>query len=302
LTALALQKLAEEAGIPEAVLQTVTPDTKATPQVGHELCTNPAIRKLSFTGSTHVGKLLMKDSSDTVKRLSLELGGNAPFVVFEDADIEQAVTAAMASKFRNAGQTCVCADRFLVHSAVHDEFVACFQERIEKELSNLGPGIDPATQMGPLISQKAVQSVHAKVEAAVDKRAKLLTGGAPAYEAGSQFYQATLLTNVSPDMDIWKTETFGPVAAVIKFDSEQEALDLANDSRVGLASYFCTQDLSRAFRFAQRLESGLVGVNEGIMSTCVAPFGGVKESGLGREGSQVGIAEYLETKYIFMNT
>jgi succinate-semialdehyde dehydrogenase/glutarate-semialdehyde dehydrogenase len=208
------------------------------------------VRKISFTGSTRVGKLLMKLSSDTVKLLTLELGGNAPFVVFDDANIDQAVAALMASKFRNAGQTCVCADRVLVHSAIHDEFVdklaACVKE------IRVGPGMAVSTTMGPLITPEAVQAVHVKVQEALGEGASCVVGGAPLPSLGSHFYAPTILTNVSPDSRIWKTETFGPVAAICRFDTEEEALELANDSDVGLASYFCTRDLERAFRFARK--------------------------------------------------
>jgi succinate-semialdehyde dehydrogenase/glutarate-semialdehyde dehydrogenase len=228
-----------------------TASAESTPGVGTEFCTNPLVQKISFTGSTRVGKLLMQQSSDTVKRLSLELGGNAPFVVFEDADIDQAVDAAMASKFRNAGQTCVCADRFLVHSTVHDEFVAKLVAKVEGV--KVGDGMDPETQMGPLISSQAVKKVAQKVEQAVQvEGATCQVGGNPLTDLGTHFYPPTVLTNVSRESDIWKTETFGPVAPIVRFDTEAEALALANDSPAGLASYFCTRDLSRAFRFAQR--------------------------------------------------
>jgi acyl-CoA reductase-like NAD-dependent aldehyde dehydrogenase len=252
----------------------------------------------------------------------VELGGNAPFVVFEDADIDQAVAAAMASKFRNAGQTCVCADRFLVHSLVHDEFVDKLVDRVGK--LRVGPGIEAGTTMGPVITSKAAQEIHKKVNDAIADGANCVVGGSRLESLGPNFLEATVLTNVSTDSNIWKTETFGPVAAIRSFDTEEEALALANDADVGLAAYFCTQNLSRVFRFASRyvsfvldtmmnqpsifslwycsrLENGIVGVNEGVISTCSAPFGGVKESGLGREGSQMGLAEYVETKYIFIN-
>jgi succinate-semialdehyde dehydrogenase/glutarate-semialdehyde dehydrogenase len=224
-----------------------TASADETPSVGTAFSTSQLIRKLSFTGSTRVGKLLMKESSDTVKRLSLELGGNAPFVVFADADIDQAVDAAMSSKFRNAGQTCVCADRFLVHSSVHDVFV----EKLVDKVKNIkvGPGIEVDTTMGPLITSHAVQSVKDKVEKAIQEGAICNIGGNP---LEGQFYEPTVLTNVSRNSDLWKLETFGPVAAILRFDSEEEALAIANDSPVGLASYFCTNDLSRAFRFANR--------------------------------------------------
>jgi succinate-semialdehyde dehydrogenase/glutarate-semialdehyde dehydrogenase len=227
-----------------------TPDFDSLEEVGNELCTNPIVRKISFTGSTRVGKLLMRLSSDTVKRLTLELGGNAPFVVFEDANIDQAVGALMASKFRNAGQTCVCADRILVHSAIHDEFVDKLAARV-KEI-RVGPGMDASTTMGPLITPEAVQDVHGKVQEALSEGASCVVGGSPLPSLGPHFYDPTILTNVSPDSRIWKTETFGPVAAIYRFDTEEEALELANNSTVGLASYFCTRDLERAFRCARK--------------------------------------------------
>ena len=228
-----------------------TASAESTPRVGIEFCTNPLVHKISFTGSTRVGKLLMKQSSDTVKRMSLELGGNAPFVCFEDADVDQAVDAAMASKFRNAGQTCVCADRFLVHSSVHDEFVEKLIAKV-KDIK-VGPGVAPNTQMGPLISKHSVQNVAQKVQHAIVEGAKCELGGKVemSEHLGPQFYPPSILTNVSRESDIWKTETFGPVAPIMRFDTEDEALEIANDSPVGLASYFCTRDLSRAFRFAQ---------------------------------------------------
>jgi succinate-semialdehyde dehydrogenase/glutarate-semialdehyde dehydrogenase len=253
LTALALQKLAYEAGIPQDVVQTVTSDRQSTPNVGREFCENPAVQKISFTGSTTVGKQLMNWSSSTVKRLSLELGGNAPFIVFDDADLDEAVAAAVASKFRNAGQTCVCSDRFLVQAGVHDDFVKRFTAAVKDQISNsVGHGIDDSTVMGPLIAQGAVKTVHEKVKAAISAGAECVIGGSPLPDLGPHFFEATILTNVSPDSDIWKTETFGPVAPIMAFETEEEALTLANDSDVGLASYFCTKDLSRAFRFSQK--------------------------------------------------
>eukprot|EP00533_Pseudo-nitzschia_delicatissima_P012513 CAMPEP_0197262314 /NCGR_PEP_ID=MMETSP1432-20130617/436_1 /TAXON_ID=44447 /ORGANISM="Pseudo-nitzschia delicatissima, Strain UNC1205" /LENGTH=522 /DNA_ID=CAMNT_0042726615 /DNA_START=51 /DNA_END=1619 /DNA_ORIENTATION=- len=301
LSAIALKNLAERAGIPEGVFELVTASTETTPQVGTEFTTNPMVKKISFTGSTRVGKLLMAQSSQTVQRVSMELGGNAPFVVFEDADIDVAVDAAVAAKFRNAGQTCVCADRFLVHSSVHDEFV----EKLAKKVQNLkvGPGIQEGIQLGPLITEGAVESVANKVKMAVAEGATLLEQEELPEEAlEGHFYPPTILTNVSTESDIWKTETFGPVAAIRSFETDKEALEIANDVRVGLASYFCTKDLSRAFQFASGLEAGLVGVNEGVLSSAAIPFGGVKESGLGTEGSPLGMKEYLETKYVFMKT
>ena len=269
--------------------------------VGTEFCTNPLVKKISFTGSTRVGKILMKQASGTVKRVSMELGGNACFVVFGDANLDEAVDAAMASKFRNAGQTCVCSDRFLVHSSIHDEFVSKFAEKV-KEIK-IGRGIDLESQMGPLISPGAVQSVMEKVQAAVTEGATIYEEATlPEEASGAQFYPPMILTNVSIDSDIWKTETFGPVAAIKSFDTEEEALKIANRVDVGLASYFCTRDLNTAFSFASKLEVGMIGINEGIISSSATPFGGVKESGLGTEGSPLGIKEYLETKYIFIKT
>lgn len=263
----------------------------------------------------------MNWSSSTVKRLSLELGGNAPFVVFDDASVDDAVNYAMASKFRNAGQTCVSADRFLVQSGVYEEFVEKFSEMA----SNLvvGAGMDPQTTMGPLITAEAADRVSEKVQKAIGEGSRCLSGGSKISSLGGHFMEPTILADVDTQSDIWKTETFGPVAAIRSFDTEIEALEIANDCSVGLASYFCTQDLSRAFRFAKqyvisvpvlryfrcspfllhpfRLECGIVGINDGIISSCVAPFGGIKESGLGREGSPAGLAEYLETKYVWIN-
>lgn len=245
-----MQQLALDVGIPEGVLEMVTADKTTTPAVGQAFCSSPQIQKLSFTGSTAVGKTLMRQSSETVQRLSLELGGNAVFCVFEDADLDQAVQAAMAAKFRNAGQTCVCADRFLIHESVLDAFVAKLQARTEALV--VGPGLDPSTTMGPLITQQAVASVSQKVKDAVANGATCVTGGTDLSDVGPNFYAPTILTNVDPSMSIWATETFGPVVAIGSFTSEEEALAIANDSRVGLASYFCTKDLSRAFRFSHR--------------------------------------------------
>jgi succinate-semialdehyde dehydrogenase/glutarate-semialdehyde dehydrogenase len=261
------------------------------------------VRKISFTGSTAVGKLLMKQSSSTVKRLSLELGGNAPFLVFEDANVDQAVSAAISSKFRNAGQTCVCSDRFLVHASIYDEFIEKLAAAINDGIISVvvGNGMDEGVTMGPLISEQACETVHEKVQAAIRAGAKCVTGGSKLSHLGSHFYAPTVLTHVPLDADIWNTETFGPVAAVRSFDTEEEALSIANDSPVGLASYFLTQNLGRTFRVAKALETGMVGVNDGIISSCTAPFGGIKESGLGREGSSAGLQEYLETKYVFIN-
>ena len=246
-----MQQLATEAGIPPSVLHTITADRSTTAAVGEEFCTNPAVRKVSFTGSTAVGKRLMQQSSTTVQRLSLELGGNAVFCVFDDADVDQAVQAAVAAKFRNAGQTCVCADRFLVQENVHDEFVQKLQQVIVNKLV-VGNGMDPNTTMGPLISSQAVGNVDGKVQQALKQGASCVTGGYALNDLGPNFYAPTILTNVDVNSDIWATETFGPVAAVRSFATEEEALDIANDCCVGLASYFCTRDLARAFRFSKR--------------------------------------------------
>lgn len=227
----------------------VTADTSTTPEVGLAFCSSPNVQKVSFTGSTAVGKKLMQQSSATMQRLSLELGGNAPFVVFEDADLDQAASAAAASKYRNAGQTCVCADRFLVHEAVHDEFVDKLREKVDAFV--VGDGMDPSTTLGPLISSAAVNKVAEKVKDALAEGAVCVTGGTALPELGPQFYAPTILTNVDPNSRIWKEESFGPVAAIRSFSTEQEALEIANDSRVGLASYFCTKDLGRAFRFSK---------------------------------------------------
>lgn len=282
-----------------------TTDREHTPDVGHELCTNPLVRKISFTGSTAVGKVLMQQSASTIKRLSLELGGNAPFLVFEDADLDQAVAAAMASKFRNAGQTCVCSDRFLVQTTVYDEFVDKLVAAIQGTIV-VGNGMQvgvPTTKtiMGPLISKQACDNVHQKVQDAISAGATCVTGGAKLESLGTHFYAPTVLKDVPLHTDIWKTETFGPVAAIVPFESESEAVMLANDSSAGLASYLMTRDLSRTFRMAKALDTGIVGVNDGVISTCTAPFGGIKESGLGREGGAAGLQEYLEIKYVFIN-
>uniref|UniRef100_A0A7S3Q3D3 Succinate-semialdehyde dehydrogenase, mitochondrial n=1 Tax=Chaetoceros debilis TaxID=122233 RepID=A0A7S3Q3D3_9STRA len=299
LTAIALKQLADEAGIPPNVFQLIISDTDQTPSIGEELCTNPIVKKFSFTGSTAVGRLLMEQSSSTIKRISLELGGNAPFIVFEDADIEQAGHAAMASKFRNAGQTCVCADRFIIHDSVVEDFTQLLKEKVLE--IKVGHGLDEGIDMGPLILPLAAESVQIKVREAIADGAKCVIGGSTMDHMGPNYFEPTILTDVKATSRIWNTETFGPVAAIATFHHEQDAIDLANDSSTGLASYMCTNDMSRAFRVAEHLEDGMVGINEGVISTATAPFGGVKESGLGREGSSVGLSEYLETKYIFLN-
>eukprot|EP00557_Chaetoceros_sp_GSL56_P010580 CAMPEP_0176485304 /NCGR_PEP_ID=MMETSP0200_2-20121128/4969_1 /TAXON_ID=947934 /ORGANISM="Chaetoceros sp., Strain GSL56" /LENGTH=530 /DNA_ID=CAMNT_0017881941 /DNA_START=129 /DNA_END=1721 /DNA_ORIENTATION=- len=300
LTAIAVKELANRAGIPDEVFQLIISNKDHTPGVGEEFCTNPIVKKISFTGSTAVGKLLMKQSSDTIKRFSLELGGNAPFIVFEDADIDQAVHAAMASKFRNAGQTCVCADRFIIHKDIEEEFVQALHQKVQK--IHVGKGLDEKTIMGPLIHGSAASSIKEKVDEAVTEGAECVIGGNLLPHLGPNFFEPTILRNVDPSSSrIWHEETFGPVIAMTTFIHEDQAIELANDTSSGLASYFCTKDAARIFRVSERLENGIVGINEGIISTAVAPFGGVKESGIGREGSPSGLAEYLETKYVYWN-
>jgi succinate-semialdehyde dehydrogenase/glutarate-semialdehyde dehydrogenase len=291
-SALAMCVLAERAGIPEGVVSVVTGDSKS---IGGELTSNPIVRKLSFTGSTGVGKLLMAQCSTTVKKLSLELGGNAPFIVFDDADLDAAVAGAMASKYRNAGQTCVCANRLLVQSGVYDRFA----EKLATTVASMkvGNGLDRDVKIGPLIDDKAVQKVEEHVNDAVSKGAKVIIGGQRGDSRGS-FYLPTVLTGIKPDMLAMREETFGPVAPLMKFDTDEEAIKLANSTEFGLASYFYSRDVSRVWRIAEALESGIVGINEGLISTEVAPFGGVKESGFGREGSKYGLEDYMELKYL----
>jgi succinate-semialdehyde dehydrogenase/glutarate-semialdehyde dehydrogenase len=295
LSALALAVLAERAGIPKGILSIVVGVDSTV--IGQELTDNPIIKKLSFTGSTRVGKLLIKQCADTVKKTSMELGGNAPFIVFDDADINQAVKGAIASKFRNAGQTCVCANRFLVHSSVYQEFAEQFVAETKKLA--VGNGIDQNISIGPLINASAVNNVDAMVKEAQEGGARILLGGTH-LDLGECFYPPTILTDVTPQMRLFKEEIFGPVAPIISFDTEEEALELANATEAGLASYLYTQNYSRIWHFSEQLENGIVGVNEGIISTEVAPFGGVKQSGNGREGSKYGIEDYTEIKYICM--
>jgi succinate-semialdehyde dehydrogenase/glutarate-semialdehyde dehydrogenase len=293
LCALAVAKLAQDAGLPPGVLNVVT--TMDAPVVGKVFCDDPRVRKLSFTGSTEVGKLLYRQCADTVKKLTLELGGNAPLIVFDDADLGQAVAGAMASKYRNAGQTCVCANRILVQSGIYDRFAAALVEAVQK--LKVGPGLESGTVIGPLISGEAIDKVETLVGDAVNRGAKILTGGTPD-NAGPLFYRPSVVGDVTADMRIVHEEIFGPVAALIRFDSEDDAIRIANDTPFGLASYLFSKDLGRAWRVAEKLEAGMVGVNEGIFSNEAVPFGGVKESGLGREGGAEGLEEYLEVKYI----
>jgi succinate-semialdehyde dehydrogenase/glutarate-semialdehyde dehydrogenase len=289
LSAFALAVLAEKAGIPPGVFNIVSGDAVA---IGGVLTESEVVRKLSFTGSTRVGKLLAKQSADTLKKLSLELGGNAPFIVFDDADIDAAVQGAMASKFRNTGQTCVCVNRFYVQDGIYDAFTRALTQAVRK--MRIGD-----VEQGPLINQAALKKVEAHVADALQKGAKVLTGGKP-HALGGTFYEPTVLIDASKSMLIAAEETFGPVAACFRFKTEDEAIAAANDTSFGLSAYFYTRDLARAWRVAEALESGMVGINEGILSTEVAPFGGVKQSGLGREGSKYGLDEYTELKYMMM--
>ncbi|MFM0203871.1 NAD-dependent succinate-semialdehyde dehydrogenase [Paraburkholderia fungorum] len=294
LSAFALAVLAEQAGIPPGVFNIVSGDAVA---IGGALTESDVVRKLSFTGSTRVGKLLAKQSADTLKKLSLELGGNAPFIVFDDADLGAAVQGAMASKFRNTGQTCVCVNRFYVQEGIYDAFTSALSQAAQKML--VGNGLQGEVEQGPLINQAALKKVEAHVADALQKGAKVLTGAKP-HALGGTFYEPTVLANASKSMLIAEEETFGPVAACFRFKSEEEAIAAANDTPFGLSAYFYTRDLARAWRVAEALESGMVAINEGVLSTEVAPFGGVKQSGLGREGSRYGLDEYTELKYMLM--
>src|SRR5690242_8713905 len=293
-SALAMAELAERAGIPKGVLNILTGDAAT---IGGELCANPKVRKLSFTGSTEVGRILMRQSADTIKKLSLELGGNAPFIVFDDADLDAAVEGALASKYRNAGQTCVCANRIYVQDGVYDQFAAKLTEKVKG--FKVGPGNEPGVVIGPLIDEQGVKKVESHVADAVKKGAKIVLGG-KRDERGGLFFQPTVIANVTPDMIVSYEETFGPVAPLIRFKTEQEVIGLANDSEFGLCGYFYSRDVGRIFRVAEAMETGIVGANVGIISTEIAPFGGVKQSGLGREGAKYGLEEYLEVKYILV--
>lgn len=295
LSALALAELAQRAGVPEGVINILTADASQSIAIGKTLCASPTVRHLSFTGSTEVGRILMAQCAPTVKKLGLELGGHAPFIVFEDADIDAAVSGAMASKYRNSGQTCVCANRFYVHKKVQDEFVEKFAKAIE--IIKVGNGMEAGSTQGPLIEQAALEKVERHVADAISKGAKLIAGGKPS-PLGGTFYEPTILSNVTNDMLITYEETFGPVAPIIPFESDEEAIRLANNSQFGLASYFYSRDIGRIWKAAEALEYGIVGVNSGIISNEVGPFGGVKQSGLGREGSSYGMDEYLELKYV----
>ncbi len=294
LSAFALAVLAERAGVPAGVFNVIT---GAAREIGGELTSNPIVRVVTFTGSTEIGKVLMEQCASTVKKVHLELGGNAPFIVFDDADLDAAVQGAMASKYRNAGQTCVCANRILVQDGVYDTFA----EKLASEVLKLktGQGTEVGVTQGPLINPAAVEKVEEHVSDALSQGAKIVVGG-DRHELGGNFFQPTVLANVTTKMLITHEETFGPVAPLFRFSTEEEAIEMANDTPFGLASYFYTRDIGRVWRVAEALEYGIIGINEGIISTEVAPFGGVKESGLGREGSHLGIEEFVEPKYMLM--
>jgi succinate-semialdehyde dehydrogenase/glutarate-semialdehyde dehydrogenase len=293
-SALALAELAERAGIPKGVINIVTGRASA---IGGEMTSNPTVKALTFTGSTEIGKILMEQCAGTVKKVALELGGNAPFIVFDDADLDAAVQGAMASKFRNAGQTCVCANRILVQDSVYDAFAEKLAAAVAK--LKVGNGAAEGVTTGPLINEAAVKKVHEHVEDAVSKGAVIVTGGKPS-SLGACFYEPTILKNVTTDMRVTREETFGPVAPLFRFKTEEEAIRMANDTEFGLAAYFYSRDIGRIWRVGEALEYGIVGINEGIISTELAPFGGVKESGLGREGSHYGMDEFVEIKYMLM--
>ncbi|PMN65496.1 NAD-dependent succinate-semialdehyde dehydrogenase [Enterovibrio norvegicus] len=295
LSAYAVVELARQAGLPDDLLAVVT--SEDAPMIGDVFCNSPHIQKISFTGSTNVGRILMKQSADSVKRVSMELGGNAPFIVFDDADIDLAVKGAITSKFRNAGQTCVCANRFYVHDAVYEEFVHKFSLAVD-ELT-VGNGLDDDVVIGPLIDDNAKLKIKSLLDQALQQGATVSAGGD---DLGGQFFEPTVLTHVSHSMDIVQAEIFGPIAPVIRFNNDEELVEMANDTIYGLASYFYSKDINRIFNIAEALDYGMVGVNEGVISTEVAPFGGVKQSGIGREGARQGIDEYLNTKYICLGS
>ena len=296
LSALAMAALGERAGIPKGVLS-IVPGRDA-PGMGLELCTNPKVRKITFTGSTEVGRILMRQCAHDIKKLSLELGGNAPFIVFDDADLDKAVEGALIAKYRNSGQTCVCANRFYAQAGIADAFSSKLAEA--SAALRVGPGAAADTMIGPLIDAGALDKVEAHVADALAKGARVLSGGHRS-SLGGTFFEPTVLAGVRPGMQILEEETFGPVAPVVSFETEAEAIELANGTEYGLAAYFYSRDLSRVFRVAEAIESGMIGINTGLISTAEAPFGGVKSSGLGREGSRYGIDEYLEIKYLCLN-
>jgi succinate-semialdehyde dehydrogenase/glutarate-semialdehyde dehydrogenase len=290
-TALALADLAVQAGIPAEILSVITGDAV---QIGDAIFSSDAVRKFTFTGSTPVGKMLLQQSAKTLKKVSLELGGNAPFIVFDDADIDAAVEGALIAKFRNAGQTCVCVNRFLVQAGIYEKFIQVFKSKIEA--LKVGNGLEAGHEIGPLINQGAVEKVQSHIQDALSKQGRLVTGG-QSHVAGPLFFEPTLIADANTDMLVATQETFGPLAAVFKFETEDQAVQMANDTEYGLAAYCYTRDLGRAWRMSEQLEYGMVGINKGLISNEVAPFGGVKHSGLGREGSKYGIEDYLEIKY-----
>jgi len=293
-SALALAVLAERAGIPAGVFNVVC---GASGAIGNELTGNPTVRKVTFTGSTEIGKLLIQQCAATVKKVAMELGGNAPFIVFDDADLDAAVEGAIASKYRNTGQTCVCTNRFLVQDGVYD----AFQEKLAAAVAKMvvGDGLKGETQQGPLIDMKAVEKVEEHIADAVAKGARVVAGG-KRHELGGSFFQPTIIADVTSDMLVAREETFGPLAPLFRFTTDEEAVRMANDTEFGLASYFYSRDIGRVWRVAEALEYGIVGVNSGLISSTVAPFGGVKESGVGREGSKYGVEDFLEIKYVCM--
>ena len=295
LSALAIAELADQAGIPHGILNVVV-GTKSS-EIGKALTDSSIVRKLSFTGSTAVGKILTRNCADTMKKVSMELGGNAPFIVFDDADLDSAVAGALISKFRNTGQTCVCSNRILVQEGIYDEFVTRLADAVKT--LNVGNGMEEGINQGPLISQKALDKVKDHISDAIDRGAVIVAGGKP-HQSGGTMFEPTVISNVDSSMKVASEETFGPLAPIFKFSTEQEAIDMANDTEFGLASYFYTSNVNRIWRVSEALEYGMVGVNEGVISNEVAPFGGIKESGLGREGSHYGIDDFLELKYICM--
>jgi succinate-semialdehyde dehydrogenase / glutarate-semialdehyde dehydrogenase len=293
-SAFAMAVLAERAGVPAGVLSVLTGSAKA---IGGEMTTNPIVRKLTFTGSTEIGKQLMSQCAGTVKKVSLELGGNAPFIVFDDADLDEAVKGAIASKYRNTGQTCVCANRLLVQNGVYDAFAAKLADAVKA--LKVADGMTEGAQQGPLIDMSAIEKVEDHIRDALSKGARIVVGG-ERHSLGGTFFQPTVLADVTTAMKVTRDETFGPVAPLFRFDTEEQAIQMANDTEYGLAAYFYSRDIGRVWRVADALEYGIIGINEGIISTEVAPFGGMKESGIGREGSKYGIEEYMEIKYLCM--
>ena len=294
-SATALVELAHRAGVPKGVINLISVSEENVAEVGDELCTNKDVRKISFTGSTNVGRSLIAKTASTIKKVSMELGGHAPFIVFEDADIDEAVEGAMANKYRNSGQVCVSANRIFVHEKIYDDFAKRLSDKSASLL--VSDGREDGAQIGPLITMAAVNKVQSHVDDAVEKGATVMTGGS-LDNAGKQFYKPTVMTNVTNKMKIFYEETFGPVAPLIKFSTEEEVIKMANDTNYGLAGYFYSRDIGRIYRVAEALEYGMVGINAGVISSEVAPFGGIKESGIGREGAAEGIDEYLETKYM----